>query len=72
MISTKISCIVEESDCLEVSELAEGVRVSVLDSYHSKQLVDGGLVGEVFLDLKKTKQLVLALNNAILVMEEKL
>jgi hypothetical protein len=63
MISTKISCIVEESDYLEVYELAEGVRVSVLD---------GGLVGEVFLDLKKTKQLVLALNNAILAMEEKL
>jgi len=64
MISTKISCIVEESDCLEVSELAEGVRASVL--------VDGDLSGVVYLDLKKTKQLVLALNNAVLAMEEKL
>jgi hypothetical protein len=63
MISTKISCVVEESDCLEVHELAESVRVSML--------LDGGRVDEVVvLGLKKTKQLVLALNNAILAMEE--
>jgi len=64
MINTEISCLVEESDCLEVSEIAGGVRASVL--------VDGDLSGVVYLDLKKTKQLVLALNNAVLAMEEKL
>ena len=65
MISTQISCVVEESDYLEVHELSSTVRVSVIG--------DGGLVDEVVvLDLKKTKQLVLALNNAVLAMEEKL
>jgi hypothetical protein len=64
MIRTKVECTVVKGDWLEVSELPRGsVRVSVLGHW--------GATG-VYLDLKKTKQLVLALNNAILAMEEKL